>query len=74
MATCPDCGANSRSDPTFIYKQIMYAKPVGTFSLAGTQMKTSVVPRVRLSHSCGWSVVGRIDPDGKNLIVDPKEQ
>lgn len=75
MATCPDCGVSSRINPSgFALEQVIVAKPLGSFSLAGAQTKVSATSRVQLSHSCGWSVVGRVDADGNNLIVDPKEQ
>lgn len=61
MATCPACGANSRTDPTFHLDEIEVAKPPGTFSLAGHQMKVVITTRTRLSHSCGWWVIGRVE-------------
>lgn len=75
MATCPDCGANSRTDPTFVQEPVMVARPVGSFSLAGAGVKFSAFEALRLRHvgsedrPCGWTVYGRSE-DGY-FIVDP---
>lgn len=69
MATCPSCGANSPTDPTFAIEDALVAMPVGTYSLAGVQGKPSVTKTLRLSHSCGWSVTGHVD--GEDFIAVP---
>lgn len=64
MATCPQCGADSKLDPTFAVVWVMVAQPLGTFSLAGVQPKVSVREVPELRHErCGWSVRGRIEGD-----------
>jgi len=69
MATCPDCGASSRTDPTFEVTRVLVAKPFGTFSVAGAQTKTVASERMKLSHlSCGWSVLGRLE--GSDFVAD----
>lgn len=73
MATCPSCGASSRTDPTFAVEPALTARPPGTWSLAGAQVKTSAVSTLRLSHgACGWSVTGRID--GDHFVADHPRQ
>lgn len=78
MATCPTCGASSRTDPTFEVTRTLVAKPLGTFSIAGAQMKTVATERLVLTHvgpadkPCGWSVAGHID--GDHFVADqPRE-
>lgn len=64
MATCPNCGASSRTDPTFTVALVegLIAKPLGTFSVAGAGLKTVAVQRMRLSHgACGWSIDGWLE-------------
>jgi len=68
MATCPSCGANSRTDPTFEITEAFVAKPLGTYSLAGVQNKAVVTRTLRLTHSCGWAVIGHID--GDHFVAD----
>ena len=68
MATCPACGANSRSDATFALQEVLVPKDIGTFSLAGAPMKVAASSAMRLAHSCGWSVLGHID--GESFIAD----
>ena len=64
MATCPSCGANSRTDPTFEIREAFLASPLGTYSLAGAQVKASARKTLRLTHgACGWNVTGHIEGD-----------
>lgn len=63
MATCPSCGANSRTDPTFVVEESLVAKPLGSYSLAGVQVKVSAVKKMVLKHSCGWFIEGHIEGD-----------
>lgn len=64
MATCPECGARSRDDETaFVVEPVLVAKPLGTYSVAGAQMKASAYERLRLRCRCGWSILGHIDGD-----------
>lgn len=72
MATCPACGANSRTDPSFTVTDALVAKPLGTWSLAGVGMKTVATSTLRLSHSCGWSIDGGVR-DG-DFYGDPATQ
>ena len=61
MATCPSCGANSRSDPGFVVETVLKTKPWGAYSLDGVQVKVVVTPGLVLRHSCGWNIEGRIE-------------
>jgi hypothetical protein len=74
MARCPDCGVSSREDPgAMVVTDEWRAKPLGTFSVSGSQMKTVVVVTHRLSCvRCGWSILGRIV--GEEFIADPRDQ
>ncbi len=65
MATCPHCGVRGREDPeAFKVYPVLVAKPLGTHSLAGAQMKVSVVSMLRLKcRRCGWHIDGRIVED-----------
>lgn len=69
MATCPNCGASSRTDPTFSVEEVLISKPPGTFSIAGVQTKVVATQTLRLSHSCGWSILGYIDDE--SFVGDP---
>jgi hypothetical protein len=76
MATCPDCGASSRTDSTaFEIRKTLVASPIGSFSLAGAQMKVSAreVLVLQCAH-CGWHVIGHleVDEDGtpRNFVAD----
>ena len=70
MATCPECGVSSRQDPTAItVEPVFVAKPIGTFSVAGAQMKVSAYQRLQMSCRCGWKILGYID--GDHFIADP---
>lgn len=57
--TCPQCGTTG-----FRVEFILAAKPLGTFSLAGAQMKTSAVRAPKIicglteDTGCGASAVG----------------
>ena len=69
MATCPSCGTKSREDPTAMtVEEVLVAKPVGTFSLAGVGMKFSAAARLKLACRCGWSVLGHIE--GDHFVAD----
>jgi hypothetical protein len=39
------------------------AKPLGTWSLAGGQLKTVAQFKARLSCRCGWAILGVLDGD-----------
>lgn len=57
--TCPQCGNTG-----FRVEFVLVAKPLGTFSLAGAQMKTSAVRAPKIicglteASGCGASAVG----------------
>lgn len=73
MATCPNCDTRSREDSSaFTVTDALYAKPPGTFSLAGVQLKASAVALLKLACRCGWSVLGRIE--GGQFLADPTTQ
>jgi hypothetical protein len=62
---CPDCGAvgNLHIDIRLV------AKPPGTFSLAGNQMKVSASQLPVLECPCGFSLVGEFD--GPHVVFRP---
>lgn len=66
MATCPNCGTSSRSDPAAMQVSEVLSVP-DTFplnaSLAGAQMKASATLTLRLACGCGWSILGRLEGD-----------
>lgn len=70
MATCPQCGAKSREDPdAFVIERVLVAKPLGTFSVSGAQMKVSAHERLQLRcQRCGWSILGYLD--GDSFVAD----
>jgi hypothetical protein len=73
MATCPNCGLRSRDEPdVMVVEEVLTAKPVGSFSLAGAQMKFSATKSLRLRCRCGWSILGRIE--GDSFIADPETE
>ena len=72
MATCPDCGASSRVDPTFTLERVYVAQPITEVGLAGNQLKVAAREMIQMTHeTCGWSVRGHIE--GDHLVVDPKD-
>lgn len=69
MATCPECGTSSRVDPTAItVQEVLVAKPLGTFSLAGVTDKRSAYTRLQMSCRCGWKILGYIE--GEYFVAD----
>lgn len=68
---CPQCGSSSRHDDGFIVTDVMVAKKITDASLAGNQMKVSATKRLKLSHTCGWWVIG--DIDGTHFVADPDQ-
>lgn len=44
-------------------EHVLSAKPLGTWSLAGAQMKTVIRGDWRMSCRCGWSILGRMEDD-----------
>ena len=70
MATCPNCGVSTRQEPGAMKVETVFvAQPLGTFSLAGGQLKASARARSQLSCTrCGWSTLGRIE--GEDFIAD----
>jgi hypothetical protein len=73
MATCPNCGVSSRSDSAAITVQkFLIAKPLGTWSVSGSQMKTVASEVLRMSCRCGWHIDGFID--GEQFCGRPETQ
>jgi hypothetical protein len=80
VRACPACHAGPLA-----LSRTLVAKKVGTFSLAGGQMKVSAKQLWKLQcPSCSWHVIGRIeggeyDPKtetmigGHLVVVDPGE-
>jgi hypothetical protein len=76
MNLCPKCGATGQLTLT----PVLAAKPAGSYSLAGTQDKTTAVDAARLScPGCGWSATGRVERltvagdgtiTGGHLVID----
>ena len=64
-AACPSCLA----PPGCLTIDIeMVAKPLGTFSIAGAQMKvTAAMLPVLNCTACGLRIVGRYDADGRHV-------
>jgi hypothetical protein len=57
MRACPACHAGPLQ-----LTQTLAAKPIGTFSLAGAQMKVSAEQLWKLAcPSCSWYAVGHIE-------------
>lgn len=70
MATCPECGKSSRTDPALMtLTPVLVARPVGAYSLAGVMLKFSARTAYRLTCRCGWTATGQIE-DG-HLVVTP---
>ncbi len=63
MATCPNCQVSSREDPTAMEViDVLTARPLGAWSLAGATMKVSAYRTLRLQCRCGWSIEGWLQP------------
>lgn len=64
MATCPNCGINSRdASGPMVIEEVLTAAPLGSFSLSGSQLKFPLHSSLRLSCRCGWSIEGYIEND-----------
>lgn len=69
VADCPCCDATG----TVTVRLLLAAKPIGSFSLAGAQVKVSAVTRaVAECSACGLTVAGRLEgatvgPDGRSF-------
>lgn len=64
---CPRCGA---APGALTLTRSMVAKPLGTYSLSGNQMKVSArdgSPVLDCSF-CDLHVVGEFEPDGKHVV------
>lgn len=60
---CPSCGATG----TLALDEVLSANPIGSFSLAGAQMKVTAKAKPRLTWSvCGLSLLGEYDTDGRH--------
>lgn len=60
MATCLKC--KSKTGLEVVNTGRLYGRPIGTFSLAGAQMKVSAMEVLELRHpECGWSVEGTVE-------------
>lgn len=69
MRPCPQCGAVGTVDLT----PVLVAKPLGSFSLAGAQLKVPAWSGYALVCSaCGWTVTGHVqglEPDDTGMIT-----
>lgn len=64
-APCPAC---STPPGSLSLTETLEARPLGTWSLAGAQLKTSARSAPVLNCSvCGLRVVGEYDPDGHHV-------
>jgi hypothetical protein len=64
-APCPNCGMPGTLSITMKF----IARPLGTFSLSGQQMKVAAEERPVLGCSnCPYEVVGRLD--GRHAVFD----
>lgn len=72
---CPVCGTVG----TLSIKRMFRAKPLGTWSLSGAQMKlTGWFFPLLVCSGCGLGVPGHYDPDGRHvtfpaLAADPPD-
>lgn len=63
MSPCPRCSVTGRIS----VRRVLVAKPLGTWSLAGTQDKTVAQDKAVLEcDACGFSATGRLE----NVTVD----
>jgi hypothetical protein len=74
VATCPTCGRRDRLTLDRTGDTALVARPLGTWSLAGAQLKTSAVSvEVMLlvcdpdRDGCGWTVRGYVS--GGDLVA-----
>lgn len=58
-SSCPQCGATDKSG--FSVTAQLIAKSMGTYSLAGAQMKFSALAQAILACDCGWFVNGHLE-------------
>lgn len=73
MATCPNCGRRDAMSLDRTGDTVLVAKPIGSFSLAGAQVKVSALevevlllrcdPDPAFGGGCGWSAKVRLDGD-----------
>lgn len=64
---CPNCGV-----PALHIEARLKAKPIGSFSLSGAQMKVSAHETVFLvCRGCGARVEGDVEPGGTHATFDP---
>lgn len=70
MATCPKCKVSTRITPGAMrVEPVLVARPLGSFSLAGAQMKVSARSALRLScNHCDFEITGRVE--GSDFIAD----
>lgn len=60
MATCPECGTSSRTQPGALWLDaVLVTSPLTAQSLSGSQLKTGA-RRLRLSCRCGWKILGEV--------------
>ena len=74
MATCPSCAVSSRTDAEAIeVTRILVAKPIGTFSVSGSTMKTVAYERYQMRCTrCGWHIDGTLTDD--EFLGDPSTE
>jgi hypothetical protein len=64
---CPACGQQGG----LTIGMRLVAKPIGTWSLAGAQLKTSAVRTLGLGcNRCGMMLYGTLDADGNFVTTD----
>lgn len=84
MATCPSCGRRDAITLDRTGRTVLVARPIGTWSLAGAQMKTSANqvevlvlqcdPDPQHGGGCGWSIEGYTDHEGNNFLALPSSR
>jgi hypothetical protein len=68
-APCPVCAST-----TLHIVQKLVATPMGTYSLAGAQVKVLARPGIVLEcRTCGASTVGRVEPGGTHAVFNPED-
>ncbi len=75
MATCPQCGINSRHESRPItISSVWRAQPLGPDSPAGGVRKASMRRVLEMSCMCGYAIQGHLDGDGQSFLGDPATQ
>ena len=74
MATCPECGASSRTDPTFSVERTFTPTTLGRLQISAGEREIDMVQTLVLRHDrCGWAVSGHLDEtSGEFVALGPR--